>query len=649
MLSRRRTMSLSTILVITMVLVTVLPNMVFGFLSTKLIEDSLLTEAERSSVLIAGALSEKMTLSFKGPLKELVEIRDQTLASGNPSKSFAGAVSSQAAAGLFRRIEITDAAGRVAVDWPPSPGRIGTDRGVSQYQAQIVKGYGYFLSSRYVSFENGRPVFDLVLPYGEGLLIGTMEAQLVQDYFAVQRSRQDAVIGILDGNGAWLASTDLNLVGGEATAALASEWAVQPSGSLALADIDGEKYLPYVEKIGNSEWSVIILSSVSSLKAATEYLKMGITFTVMILLIISLGLLVLIGRKVKGQTRQILEFAERISAGRYAFLLPPKMFREMEELLEHFEEMAKKIEKREQEINDKNRNILMMNLQLEERVAERTRQLYTTNMDLEKTLHELRETQNQLIETERMANLGNLVAGVAHEINTPIGVSITSVTFLGGQIQKMKEWFESSQLKRSVMQKYLDTFQESTQIITTNLNNAAELIRSFKQIAVDQSTGENRRINVQEYIEGVVLSLKPELRNHTVDVDVQPPDIEFDCNPGDLSQMLGNLLTNSVKHGFEGVEHGHIGIICRLEDNQLLLKISDDGVGIPEDHLKSIYEPFFTTKRGSGGTGLGLNIVYNIVKQKFEGSITCDSAPGKGTRFTIGLPVLEGASDEKTI
>lgn len=443
----------------------------------------------------------------------------------------------------------------------------------------------------------------------------------------------------MDGSGAWLACTDLDLVTSEETASQTARWASQPAGPMELSVVNGEKYLPYIEKISSSDWSVVILSSVESLKDATELLKMGITFTVMVLLILSVGLLIFISRKVKGQTRQILEFAERISAGRYAFLLPPKMFREMEELLEHFEEMAKKIEKRESEINEKNRNILMMNLQLEERVAERTRQLNLTNRDLEKTLKELRETQNQLIETERMANLGNLVAGVAHEINTPIGVSITSVTFLGGQIEKMKEWFSSDQLKRSVMQKYLDTCQESTEIIMRNLYSAAELIRSFKQIAVDRSMGEHRRINVLEYIEGVVLSLKPELRNHAVTIDVEPTSIEFDCNPGEFSQVLGNLLNNAVKHGFQGVEHGEIGILCRVEGQQLILTITDNGAGIPEDHLKSIYEPFFTTKRGAGGTGLGLNIVYNIVKQKFDGSINCDSSLGNGTRFTIRLPM----------
>jgi len=240
-----------------------------------------------------------------------------------------------------------------------------------------------------------------------------------------------------------------------------------------------------------------------------------------------------------------------------------------------------------------------------------------------------------------MANLGNLVAGVAHEINTPIGVSLTSVTYLDQQLKDMNERFEGNQLKRSKMAEFLKTFLECSQIITTNLNNAAELIRTFKQIAVDRSIGESRSINVLEYIEGVALSLKPELRHHSVTIDIVPVEMELNCNPGDLSQVIGNLLTNAVNHGFEFVEHGNIEIGGRLENDQVVLRVSDDGSGISEDNLKSIYEPFFTTKRGSGGTGLGLNIVYNIVKQKLGGTIHCESEPGKGTCFTITIPLAK--------
>jgi len=186
---------------------------------------------------------------------------------------------------------------------------------------------------------------------------------------------------------------------------------------------------------------------------------------------------------------------------------------------------------------------------------------------------------------------------------------------------------------------YLNIYTECAQIITTNLNNAAELIRSFKQIAVDRSIGEIRRINILEYLEGVVLSLKPELRNHSVTIDVTPEDMELNCNPGDFSQVIGNLLGNAVTHGFESIDHGHINISGKREDQQIILSISDDGAGIPEDNLKTIYEPFFTTKRGAGGTGLGLNIVYNIVIQKLGGTIHCESEPGRGACFIIAIPL----------
>ncbi len=639
MLSQRRSINLSTIILITMLMVAILPNIIFGILSAKMIQDSLISQTGSSSVLIADALADKMSLSFKEPLNVLLDIRAKVLSSGKAVQSLQNIGSNSAVTALFRRIELTGPEGHVIAGWPGSAGRIGVDLSGKQYGSEFSKGFGYFLSSQYVSYENGRPVVDLVIPCGTGQLVGTMEATMVQTYLASQRISQDAIIGIIDVNGVWLACTDLTLMNQNDQPSLTVEWAANPAGRQKISDVNGGQYLPYVERISNSEWSVVILSSVKFLQDSTENLKMGITFTVMILMIISFGLLVLVNRRVKGQTRQILDFAERISAGKYAFLVPPKMFREMEKLLEQFEEMARKIEKRETEINDKNRSIQLLNIQLEERVKDRTQQLHATNISLEKTLDELRDTQNQLIETERMANLGNLVAGVAHEINTPIGVSLTSATYLDQQIKRMKNWGESGQIKKSDMTAYINVFLECSQIITTNLNSASKLIRSFKQIAVDRSLGEIRSINIQEYLEGVVLSLKPELRNHDVTIHVEPENLHFNCNPGEFSQVVGNLLTNAVKHGFGDIEHGQIEIFSRIEDKHIILKISDNGAGISEENLKSIYEPFFTTKRGSGGTGLGLNIVYNIIRQKFGGNIHCESEQGTGTCFTITIPL----------
>lgn len=188
MLSRRRTMSLGNIIVATMILVTILPNMVFGILSARLIENSLMSEAERSSVLIAAALSEKMTLSVKEAFNELSDIRGRILASRDPVGALQAALSSQAGADLFRRVELTNAEGRVVAEWPPSPGRHNADLSGRHYAERLKAGEGYYLSSRYISYENGSPVIDLVIPSGNGLLIGTLEVGIITNYFGAQKN-----------------------------------------------------------------------------------------------------------------------------------------------------------------------------------------------------------------------------------------------------------------------------------------------------------------------------------------------------------------------------------------------------------------------------------------------------------------------------
>lgn len=639
MLSRRRSSSMSTTIVLTMLIVAIVPSLAFEILFSRIMEDDLLEQTEHSNLLSVSVLSDKTSQSFSYPLSELASLRERILSTGKPARVFKDGITGTNAALLFRRIELTDWNGNVAAAWPSGNGRIGASLPGRSFKDKFDAGYGYYFSPCYNSYDTSTPVVDLIIPCGEGQLIGTLDVAVIQKYLSPPVSDRDTVIGILDRNGVWLASTNTDLTNSTETSAMSAQWAAQPEGRQDLTRILGQRYIPFTKAITNSEWSIVILSSIESLQNKLDYLKMALRLTVIVLLITGLGFLSLINAKVKKQIRSILDFAERISAGRYAFLLPPKMFREMEELLGRFEDMAKKIEKRELEIHEKNRSILTLNSELEARVERRTQQLRSANQDLEKTLDALKETQLQLIETERMANLGNLVAGVAHEINTPLGVSFTAATFLEQQLNKIKTGFENNQLRRQTMDHILKSALESVQIITTNLSNAAEMIRTFKQIAVDRSLGEARRINVPEYLEAIVLSLKPELRNHTVTIDIYPEKVELNCNPGDFSQVIGNLLTNAVRHGFEAVEHGHIDVSGRIEGNALILKICDDGSGVPEQNIKSIFEPFFTTKRGSGGTGLGLNIVYNIITQKFGGMIRCDSEPGNGTCFTISIPL----------
>ncbi len=273
---------------------------------------------------------------------------------------------------------------------------------------------------------------------------------------------------------------------------------------------------------------------------------------------------------------------------------------------------------------------------LAEQVADKSR----ANLELREALLRLQETQAQLVQSERLASLGGLVAGVAHEINTPVGVGVTAASTLEDRTREIEHMYQQQLLRRSDLERFVTVARESSQIILRNLQRAADLIHSFKQVAVDQSSGERRRFHVKGYIEEVLLSLAPKTKKsgHSVQVEC-PDDLELDSYPGAFAQILTNFVSNSLLHGYpDPALRGTIRIQVHRDGDHVVLRYSDDGAGIAEEHLKRIYDPFFTTKRGAGGSGLGLHIVYNLVHQLLGGTIDARSAPGRGTEFTVRFP-----------
>ncbi len=270
---------------------------------------------------------------------------------------------------------------------------------------------------------------------------------------------------------------------------------------------------------------------------------------------------------------------------------------------------------------------------LEEKVAERTQ-------ELSDTLDDLKATQKKLVESEKMAALGSLVAGVAHEINTPVGTSITAASILADETQGFCQVLQNGKLKRSVLQNYLDTVQESSELILSNLQRAGELVQSFKQVAVDQAHLDKRTLKVKEYLEEVLISLEPQLKqtSHTLTIDGDET-VTIETYPGAISQVITNLVMNSISHGYQPKQNGQLHLHVDRVEEQLMITYHDDGCGIAQDHLGQIFEPFFTTARARGGSGLGLHIVYNLVTQKLLGQIEVKSQIGKGTEFIITLPI----------
>lgn len=259
----------------------------------------------------------------------------------------------------------------------------------------------------------------------------------------------------------------------------------------------------------------------------------------------------------------------------------------------------------------------------------------------EHAYQQLLATQDTLIKTEKLASLGSLVAGVAHEINTPVGITLTAASHLAMTTQQIGTQFNSGQIKKSDLQEYLKDAEESSNLILSNAERAANLIQSFKQVAVDQTSEARREFELDDYLHEIITSLRPKLRRSHIEVQIScPPMLNMDSYPGALSQVVTNLVMNALTHAYDEDQPGTITIQATLlPENTVQLLISDDGKGIAPENMSRIFEPFFTTRRSSGGSGLGLHIVFNIVFKRLGGQIDVNSTVGMGTRFTLRLPL----------
>ncbi len=228
---------------------------------------------------------------------------------------------------------------------------------------------------------------------------------------------------------------------------------------------------------------------------------------------------------------------------------------------------------------------------------------------------------------------------MAHEINTPVGVSLTASSHLRERTEHFVELFANGRMKRRYLERFVSVADESCQILESNLHRASELIRSFEQVAVDQSDDATRQFALRTYVEEILTSLKPKLKNRPIDMGVDiDPKLVIHSNPGALSQIVTNLVINSLNHGFDSGEDGQIRISATANDDNVVIDYEDDGRGMDSDTAKRVFEPFFTTKRGKGGSGLGMHILYNLVTQSLGGTVTCDSEPGSGVKFNITFP-----------
>jgi two-component system NtrC family sensor kinase len=364
-----------------------------------------------------------------------------------------------------------------------------------------------------------------------------------------------------------------------------------------------------------------------------------------LMLAIVLILLVLQRRLLK-PVRALAAAANRIEAQNFAEPVQLRGADELSMVGEAMELMRQALLRSFAELHGKNEELANHAATLEARVEERTEALSHSNTELNQTLNNLQAAQTELIESEKLASLGRLVAGVAHELNTPIGNAMTTVSTLTDYYADLQKGIEQGTLTRSGMNEIVAGTLEGQDLIFRNLRKAAEIIQHFKQLAIDQTTDMRRGFMLSETVEEVLFALRPGFKCSPIQIHAEIAEgLRMDSFPGPLGQVISNLVLNAQFHAFAERQAGNIHLSAtRLDEERLQLICRDDGAGMSEDVRKHAFDPFFTTKLGQGGSGLGLHIVRNIITGLLGGNVELHSSPGQGCEFILTLPCVAPAA-----
>ncbi|WP_028299120.1 sensor histidine kinase [Oceanospirillum beijerinckii] len=315
-------------------------------------------------------------------------------------------------------------------------------------------------------------------------------------------------------------------------------------------------------------------------------------------------------------------------------------------------------------------SLFQTTIALEEKVRQRTQELQQaldqlahtniklaeTNLELDHSLSELKSTQDQLVESKKMAALGALVAGVAHEINTPVGIGITATSLVTEEVKELKNLLANETLSRSNLDKFLSMIEDSSNLTIRNLQRVGKLVSNFKEVAVNQGSMKKQHCQINRCIENSTAMLTPKLSEAHVQLQLKlSDDVHCITYESAIDQIVTNLITNALDHAFsssapaaiaetesisaDSAKTRQISISTQLNGHQFTLLFEDNGKGIAPELVERIFEPFYTTRRGSGGMGLGLHITYNLATEILGGSIQCTSQPGQGTQFKLCFPV----------
>lgn len=599
---------------------------------------SFLSELSKNNNLqIAENLKVSVERFFKEPEKDLHMLRDLLqleAISDDPSSLILLFDVYHQNQDKYHHYQIIDSEGISVFTYPHDHGDVGFDFSNTSYYKAISSGEEKYWTQTYVDRRFGQISIDFALPLDSYILVGTIQLERLSNVLSSILEDDGVIVGITDDRGVYILHSEYRNVEQRTT----DPYVNHRNLTYEEVTFENNQYFGTNLQSSYQGWTIVLYEHVS--KQRDKVLQFSIILSVII--VISTLTVIFVGNRfnsiIIGNLSTFIKRTNNIANGDYDEKVDESRYVEFTEIGSNFSQMAEKIQRRESKIVAQNKEIENMNRSLEARVQERTKELQESNEMLEQTLLHLNDTREQLIESEKLASLGNLVAGLAHEINTPLGIILTIITYMQESTSKLTEKLKSNSLKKNELIKYVESMADSEKLIFDNVTRTTDLIGSFKLISSDQMSEDIRTINIHDYVENIVRGLELGLKKKHIDILLKPSiPLEIKTVPGSVYQVMVNLIMNAALHAYDK-NGGRIEIEIHDNTDYIDIYVTDFGVGISEENLRRIYEPFFTTKRGSGGTGLGLNITYNSIKQSLKGNIVATSSIGHGTKMRVTLP-----------
>jgi len=504
-------------------------------------------------------------------------------------------------------------------------------------------------SDRYLSALSGDATIGLAIPFNGHTLLGEVAPGFASEVLRAGTADLAYQVLVVDRAGEYVVGK--NLSESERLRNWAAELrgvSLDPTGDVRQIKFSGRPYDTGLARSDKLQWTFMAAypTGMHNPRVRVTILLVLVGFAGSILL--GLVLAPLWAARMSAPLRDLIAQTRALSSGKFGGKVTRGRILEFNQLAADMESMSAAVRERQSELEKSEerllqslQNVQQLNLLLEHRVELRTLDLERANRELSEAMQTLKLAQGELVRSETLASLGNLVGGVAHELNTPIGNGVMAVSTLHDQVKSFRREMTSG-LRRSTLEAFVGRVERGSEIAVRNLQRANDLIASFKQVAVDQTSAQRRRFMLSEVIDEILMTMQPTLKRTPYRIEREiPGELAMESYPGPLGQVLTNLLTNALNHGLEGRAHGLIRISAeRYGDDQVILRVADDGAGISPELFPRIFDPFVTSKLGRGGSGLGLHIVWNTVTVVLGGSITVDSKPDQGSEFRIILPLV---------